>query len=112
MKQAERLRTQSAFTAKLLERQVSFLHKDNNKIVVIIGSDYTDVGSPAELGYNARIAVNIGAPVLLVLGGRAGQGRSEMLGTTASRTAADPPTAPASFHRSGIRGTQECHRWW
>jgi len=28
--------------------------------VVIIGSDYTDVGSPAELGYNARIAANLG----------------------------------------------------
>ncbi len=39
-------------------------------IVVILGSDYTDVSSPAELGYNARIAANLGAPVLLVLGGR------------------------------------------
>ena len=38
--------------------------------VVIVGSDYTDVGSPAELGYNARIAANLGAPVLLVLSGR------------------------------------------
>ncbi len=41
--------------------------------VVILGSDYTDVGSPAELAYNARIAANLGAPVLLVLGGRAAQ---------------------------------------
>lgn len=38
--------------------------------VVILGSDYTDVGSPTELGFNARIAANLGAPVLLVLGGR------------------------------------------
>ncbi len=38
--------------------------------VVIVGSDYTDVGSPTELGYNARIAANLGAPVLLVLGGQ------------------------------------------
>ncbi|WP_442576648.1 phosphate acetyltransferase [Microbacterium sp. F51-2R] len=52
--------------------------------VVIVGSDYTDVGSPAELGYNARIAANLGAPVLLVLGGRAGQG--EQLGTSPART--------------------------
>ncbi|NLE79921.1 MAG: phosphate acetyltransferase [Rhodococcus sp.] len=37
--------------------------------VVIVGSDYTDVGSPSELGYNARIAVNLGAPVLLALRG-------------------------------------------
>jgi len=38
--------------------------------VVIVGSDYTDVGSPAELGYNARIAANLGAPVLMVLSGQ------------------------------------------
>ncbi|WP_165067763.1 phosphate acetyltransferase [Marisediminicola senii] len=38
--------------------------------VIILGSDYTDVGSPTELSFNARIAANLGAPVLLVLGGR------------------------------------------
>jgi len=52
--------------------------------VVIVGSDYTDVGSPAELSYNARIAANLGAPVLLVLSGRAGQG--EQLGASSPRT--------------------------
>ncbi|HWK78313.1 phosphate acetyltransferase [Microbacterium sp.] len=56
--------------------------------VVIIGSDYTDVASPAELGYNARIAANLGAPVLLVLGGRDQQDRAEQLGTSTARTAA------------------------
>jgi phosphate acetyltransferase len=40
--------------------------------VVILGSDYTDVGSPTELGFNARVAANLGAPVVLVLGGRVG----------------------------------------
>ena len=54
--------------------------------VVIVGSDYTDVGSPTELGYNARIAVNLGAPVLLVLGGRLHQGGDERLGRGAART--------------------------
>ncbi|MGN6502383.1 MAG: AAA family ATPase, partial [Pseudolysinimonas sp.] len=39
--------------------------------VVILGSDYTDVGSPTELATNARIAANLAAPVLLVLAGRA-----------------------------------------
>jgi phosphate acetyltransferase len=38
--------------------------------VVIVGSDYTDVASPTELSFNARIAANLGAPVLLVLTGR------------------------------------------
>ncbi|MFI2231391.1 phosphate acetyltransferase [Nocardia testacea] len=37
--------------------------------VVIVGSDYTDVASPSELRFNARIAVNLGAPVLLVVRG-------------------------------------------
>ena len=57
--------------------------------VVIVGSDYTDVGSPAELAYNARIAANLGAPVLLVLGGRAAQGQPEQLGFTVPRTPAE-----------------------
>ncbi|NYF11692.1 phosphate acetyltransferase [Leifsonia sp. AK011] len=38
--------------------------------VVVIGSDFTDVASPTELAYNARIAANLGTPVLLVLTGR------------------------------------------
>ncbi|HWV35149.1 MAG TPA: phosphate acyltransferase, partial [Thermomicrobiales bacterium] len=38
--------------------------------VVILGSDFTDISTPTELRYNARIAANLGAPVLLVLGGR------------------------------------------
>ncbi|AZS37717.1 Phosphate acetyltransferase [Microbacterium lemovicicum] len=54
--------------------------------VVILGSDYTDVGSPAELTYNARIAANLGAPVLLVLGGRSQQGQQEQLGSSLART--------------------------
>ena len=54
--------------------------------VIVLGSDYTDVGTPAELGYNARIAANLGIPVLLVLGGRAGQGQSEQLGVSQART--------------------------
>jgi len=33
--------------------------------MVIVGSDYTDVASPTELSVNARIAANLGAPVLL-----------------------------------------------
>lgn len=38
-------------------------------IVVIVGSDFTDVVSPAELAFNGRIAANLGAPVLLVTRG-------------------------------------------
>lgn len=57
--------------------------------VVILGSDYTDVGSPTELRFNARIAANLGAPVLLVLGGRIGQGLGERLGQAEPRSAED-----------------------
>ena len=49
--------------------------EDHCDAVVILGSDYTDVGSPTELETNARIAANLAAPVLLVLGGRGEDGR-------------------------------------
>ena len=51
-------------------------------VVVIIGSDYTDVASPTELGFNARVAANLGAPVLLVLTGQS-------VDESRSRTAAE-----------------------
>lgn len=38
---------------------------DRCDAMVIVGSDYTDVASPTELAVNARIAANLGAPVLL-----------------------------------------------
>ncbi|WP_051198198.1 phosphate acetyltransferase [Gordonia shandongensis] len=39
-------------------------HCDN---VLVIGSDYTDVASPSELSFNARIAANLSAPIILVV---------------------------------------------
>ncbi|HEV2072691.1 MAG TPA: phosphate acetyltransferase [Thermomicrobiales bacterium] len=79
---------------QIITRYKAMEHRHD--VVIILGSDYTDVSSPTELRYNARIAANLGAPVLLVLGGRshdetasvqshvlAGQGRtaSEMYQT-------------------------------
>jgi phosphate acetyltransferase len=40
---------------------------DQCDAVLIVGSDFTDVASPSELGVNARIAVNLGAPVVLAV---------------------------------------------
>ncbi|MCV7230150.1 phosphate acetyltransferase [Mycolicibacterium komossense] len=40
---------------------------DQCDAVLIVGSDYTDVASPSELSVNARIAVNLGAPVVLAI---------------------------------------------
>ncbi|MFF1819305.1 phosphate acetyltransferase [Kribbella sp. NPDC058245] len=37
--------------------------------VLVVGSDYTDVGTPTEFAFNAKIAANLGTPVLLVLNG-------------------------------------------
>ena len=71
-----------AALAKIVERYKAV--ESRCDAVVIVGSDYTDVGSPTELGYNARIAANLGAPVLLVLSGREGQ--AEQLGTSPART--------------------------
>ncbi len=54
-----------------LDRIVERYHRvaEQCDAVVVIGSDYTDVGTPTEFSYNARIAANLGAPVLLVLNG-------------------------------------------
>ncbi len=60
--------------------------------VVIIGSDYTDVGSPTELSFNATIAASLRSPVLLVVGGRRSQGRNELLGQSDPRTPAEVAT--------------------
>lgn len=41
--------------------------RDRCDSVLVVGSDYTDVGNASELTFNARIAANLGTPVLLVL---------------------------------------------
>ncbi|NUR84014.1 MAG: phosphate acetyltransferase, partial [Nonomuraea sp.] len=38
--------------------------------VVVIGTDYTDVGAPTEFEFNARLAANLGTPVVNVVNGR------------------------------------------
>lgn len=53
-------------------------------VVVILGTDYTGVPSPAEFDFNATLAVNLGAPVLLVL--RASGREPEEIATNARLT--------------------------
>ena len=57
--------------AAAMDRIVQRYHDvaERADVVVVVGSDYTDVGAPAEFGFNARIAANLGTPVLLVLNG-------------------------------------------
>jgi phosphate acetyltransferase len=52
-----------------LDRIVDRFHQVAEKAdaVVVVGSDYTDVGAPTEFSFNAKIAANLGSPVLLVL---------------------------------------------
>jgi phosphate acetyltransferase len=63
-----------AALSRIVERYKSVEHQCD--VVVVLGSDYTDVGSPTELSFNARIAANLGAPVLLVLSGQSSDGVS------------------------------------
>lgn len=53
-------------------------------VVVILGTDYTGVPSPTEFDFNARVAVNLDAPVLLVV--RAADRTPEEIATSARLT--------------------------
>lgn len=57
--------------------------------VVVIGSDFTDVATPTELSFNARVAANLGTPVLLTLGGRAADDTESTLGQATPRPASE-----------------------
>jgi phosphate acetyltransferase len=72
--------------------------------VVVVGSDFTDVSSPTELSFNARIAANLGTPVVLVLGGRDPAG-AEQLGQAPAR----PPAALAAVAEPALRELADEH---
>lgn len=73
--------------------------------VVIIGSDYTDVAAPAELSFNAKVAADIGAPLLMVVNGRELDGSEEHLGQAAART----PKQIAQIAEVSIREIADYH---
>jgi phosphate acetyltransferase len=43
---------------------------DRFDVILVVGSDYTDVTSGTEFSFNAKIAANLGSPVVLVVHGR------------------------------------------
>jgi phosphate acetyltransferase len=43
---------------------------DRFEVIVVVGSDYADISSGTELSFNAKIAANLGSPVVLVVHGR------------------------------------------
>ncbi|WP_203568860.1 phosphate acetyltransferase [Aestuariimicrobium ganziense] len=44
--------------------------RDRYDAVVIVGSDYSDVQSPTEMAFNAEVAANLNAPVIIAINGR------------------------------------------
>jgi phosphate acetyltransferase len=56
---------EEAALGRIVERYREVEHRCD--VVVIVGSDFTDVAGPAELAFNGRVAANLGAPVLLVV---------------------------------------------
>jgi len=54
--------------ARLVERFARL--RERHDAVVIVGSDYTDITTPTELTFNARVAANLNTPVLLVVSGK------------------------------------------
>ncbi len=63
--------------------------------VLVLGSDYTDVGAPGEFSLNARIAANLGAPMILVVSGAGRTGEQV-------RAAADHAVNEAHAHHAHV----------
>ena len=68
---------------KILERYKAL--EEQCDAVVVIGSDYTDIFSPAEFSFNARVAANLAVPMILVFNGREVYTTSEHLGQADAR---------------------------
>ncbi len=65
MTYSELHRDPDAALGRIVERY--HLVAEKADAVVVVGSDYTDVGAPTEFAFNARVAANLGTPVVLVL---------------------------------------------
>lgn len=59
----------SAAVGRIVERFHALAARHD--VVLVIGTDYTDVASPTEFEFNLRVAVNLAAPLLLVVTGDA-----------------------------------------
>ncbi len=73
---------------------------DRCDAVVIVGSDYTDVATPSELSINARIAANLGAPVVLAVQGQGPHPRTRSPRSSSCVWSRWPPSTPTP------------RRWW
>ncbi|HEX2806579.1 MAG TPA: phosphate acetyltransferase, partial [Kineosporiaceae bacterium] len=69
-----------------------------NDAVLVVGTDYTDVAAPTELAFNARIALNLRAPVVLVLDARTRETPADVV------TAAEVARSELSGHGCTVLG--------
>jgi phosphate acetyltransferase len=88
-----------AALARIVERYHAI--EGGHDAVIVVGSDYTDVGTPTELAYNARIAANLGAPVLLIVRGTGRTASTHVRGHGGAR-------ARGSLRASVRRSRQSC----
>ena len=65
------------------------------RVMVVLGSDYTDVSTGTELSFNARVAANLGSPSC----------SSSTAATARPSRCASPPTAPSPSSRPTTRVT-------
>ena len=96
MTYAELHRDPDAALGRIVDRYHQVAEKAD--AVVVVGSDYTDVGAPTEFSFNARVAANLGTPVMLVLNAH---GKTpEALRATADVAAAELKATSARCSRS------------
>ena len=97
--------------------------------VIVVGSDYSEVASPIELGVNGQIAANLGVPVVAVISGKHRQldgiahlvdltinelrhAHATVLAVVANRL--DPDTVPSTqkrFEHNGTGGDEPVRVW-
>ena len=68
---------------------------DRFDAVLVVGSDYTDIASPTEFSFNARVAANLNSPMVLVV---AGKGKTP----EQVRVAADLAVGDARHHHASV----------
>jgi len=82
-----------AAMATIVERYHAVAHRFD--AVLVVGSDYTDVASPTEFSFNARVAANLNSPMILVVSAR---GKTP----EQARTAADIAVDDARHHHASV----------
>ncbi|HEU4329821.1 MAG TPA: phosphate acetyltransferase [Lapillicoccus sp.] len=82
-----------AAMATIVDRYHAVAHRFD--AVLVVGSDYTDVASPTEFSFNARVAANLNCPMILVVSARDKT-------PDQARTAADIAVDDARHHHASV----------